>query len=217
MYRNSDNSRELKDSVHWRRFKELATSFYTLERVDKSEYNFNNICCYTCIGDELQGDNVNYSVSDGYSCFVYDNRYDFFEIPKYSNQKPYAGEYMFIAHNTDFDYWVFGEMKYTIRDNFESTVRLNDRATFVPYGKYNVIVDGRRHSITKTEYGKNVNYGGNQKRNQRFDKLGNRLRAYGTSIQKLLNKRHNTKGIKGGDAVKIYKKRSKRNSNTKKY
>lgn len=208
-YRNNRNN-ELRDTVHWRRFKEMANGFFELEKNSTSGYDFNHICCYSCIGSELQGTNVNYSVVDGCSCFVADNRYDFFEIPKYSNNPKYTGEYKFLAHNTSFDYWIFGDMKYTIRDNFETTATLNDRANFTPYGAYNVVLADGEYSITKTEYGKNVIYGGNKPVKHRFDRIGNRLKAYGTSVGKILNKKHNPKTIKGGNVVEIYKKKNRK-------
>ena len=46
--------------VHWRRIKNLINGLSYIEEVDKSRYNFSNICCYECMGIELQGKNVRF-------------------------------------------------------------------------------------------------------------------------------------------------------------
>ena len=143
-----------------------------------------------------------------------DNYYDFYEIPKKGNEFKPEGQFLFLAHNTSFDYWIFGQMEYSINHGETSrTATLVDSAEFLPYGTYDVVVNGNTHTIQKKRLGKNTDYGF-LRPDGLFDALGVRKKAYRTSASKLLGKitgiNQKIDTLKGGDEVKIYKNRNKK-------
>jgi len=115
---NSNNNKYNKPvfhkTVHWRKMKAVIKAFAKYENIDINEYNLNKITCYQSLGDSFHGNNVRFSNAQNASCFVFDNRYDMFEIPSVKNSGKLVGNFMFLAHNTSFDYWVFGTFKHSI-------------------------------------------------------------------------------------------------------
>ena len=210
-----NNELPLHKTTHWRRLRGILNSLSSLEGVDLSTYNPEKIVCYRTIGSEMQGKNVKFHNTASRSCWVMDNHYDFYEIPKTGNEKNIEGKFLFLAHNTDFDYWIFGQMEYRI-NKFSSS--FSDNAEFLPYGTYDVTIDGNKHLIQKKRLGRNTDYGFKNP-NGIFDALGARKKAYNTSASKLLGKsagiKQNMHSLKGGDAVKVYKNKKKKNN--KKY
>lgn len=149
----------------------------------------------------------------GRSSWVADNYYDFYEIPLKGNEFKIVGDFIFLAHNIHFDYWIFGEMKYSIDESeTKRTMSLVDNASFIPFGTYDVIVNKNEHSIQKKRLGRNTDYGF-LKPNGLFDTLGIRKKAYKTSASKLIGSltgiNQNIGSLKGEEEVKIYKKNKK--------
>lgn len=205
------NNDPLYKTVHWRYFSNTAKYLCKYEGGSVTDYDFKNICCYTCLGCELQGSNVSYATNNNYSCWVDDNHYDYFEVPAVKNTKNYEGEYLFLAHNTDFDYWLFGDMEYTI--NQKSTKKAGyvvDNIVYNPCGKYDITITDKATNPIKTEKGRNCTFGGKSTKGK-FDQMGTRKKAYHTSsgeiVAKSEGKTHNSSGLEGGETVKIYKKK----------
>lgn len=129
------------------------------------------------------------------------------------NEFKIEGDFLYLAHNTDFDYWLFGSMEYRIDRNRTRTENiLVDRAEFLPFGSYDIITDGGSTCIRKKTTGFNSNYGFSGKELKgTFDYVGARKRAYRTTSSKLIGQvigiNSNIKSIKGGDKVKVYKKK----------
>lgn len=143
--RNNYNETPLHKTVHWRRLKEIISEICAYEKIDTSNYNMNKITCYRTFGDEMKGPNVKYNIRGGTSCWVSDNKYEIFEIPKLSN-KGYAftGNFIFIAHNVSFDYWLFGTMSVKLdMQDLKVNHRVNESVYFNLYGKY-LIASNRR-------------------------------------------------------------------------
>ena len=180
---------ELKQCVHWRRMREAISLLEKKEKVNLKDYDLFNITCFNISGLELQGKNTFFNNKSNLSCFVFDNFYEFFEIPKRSNLYKASGEFLFLAHNISFDYWIFGKMSHSldfkktkIQNNFSEKVR------YTVFGHYNLLLNEKTTiSVNKIVFGKNVIYGGKNSNKNNFDFLGNRKGAYGTTNSKLLN------------------------------
>ena len=135
-----------------------------------------------------------------------------FEIPR-KTTKSLEGKFAMLAHNTSFDYWVLTNFTYSINiEESKEKKALCDIITFTPYGTYDISTDGHKQIISKRESGYEAIYS-NTPTETNFDKLGIRKGAYRTSSTKILSKingfHQNIKNIKGGEAVKIYKKKKK--------
>lgn len=212
---NSNNDKKtLAQRTHWKKFRELLESLSRIENVHLSDYNSKDICCYTCLGDELLGVNVKFQTNGGMSCWVDDNTYDVYEIPAYSNTSKMCGEFLYLAHNVSFDYWLFGEMTYRInRGKTAANKTLYETAYYIPYGAYTLYDENNITTIKKTVTGKHLTYGGYVGRNNySFDHLGRRKAAYNTSHKKEVNSitgRAPKVNVNKKKAVKIYKKKDK--------
>lgn len=193
------NNEELYKTVHWRSFRTMINTFNKLETEDNlNDYDLTHVICYQTYGLQLQGNNVKFVTPNGGSCFVGNNEYDVFEIPYKDNIKNINGKYLFAIHNTSFDYWIYGRM--TVKNNI----------SFEPYGFYDVAINKNQVVVTKklqnidTAIGE-LNYNGGS-----FDNLGARQRAYNIKPSDVVGKqngiKNNSKTLKGGEKVKIYKK-----------
>lgn len=117
----------------------------------------------------------------------------------------YPGDFLVLAYNESFDYWMLLKMKHRITNkNLESV-------NYEPLGKYTIASSPNRLAIEKEEKGYTLTYGGNTKRNSKFDPFNTRKKAYKFSMSRLLaqkNRFNNKKGtISGKDIVKIYNKK----------
>lgn len=123
--------------------------------------------------------------------------------------KRIKGKFLFLAHNTDFDYWVLSEFQYNI---LSVKNKIQDTAIFDPYGIYSIITNGNQHKVVKKVAGPNIDYGYTTFESS-FDAIGNRLKAYGKSQTGIIGKNNgiqqNLDSLKGGSAVVIYKKKHK--------
>ena len=104
-------------------------------------------------------------------------------------------------------------MEYKINHSqTKSTLSLTDSAEFLPYGTYDVTINGNTHAVQKKRLGKNTDYGF-LKPDGLFDALGARKKAYRTSASKLIGKitgiNQNIGSLKGKEEVKIYKNKKK--------
>ena len=212
---SNSNKKSLAQRTHWRRLKELLSFLSKIEKVQLSDYNSNNICCYSCLGDELTGVNVKFQTVGGMSCWVSDNSYDVYEVPSYTNTTKMCGDFLFLAHNTSFDYWLFGEMTYRISTaKTASNKVLYETAYYVPYGTYTVFDEYELLTVKKTVVGKHVTYGGHYgDKKFSFDHLDRRRRAYGSSAKKETQKilgRYEKKSSNSKNPVKIFNKNKKR-------
>lgn len=212
---------ELHQTTHWRKLRNIIRELAKFEGVETAikNYNTEKITCYSAHGEQLQGENSEFFTKEGRSCWVSDNSYDVYEIPKVGRERNIEGEYYILVHNTDFDYWIFGKMTYTInRNETKRQSKLIDRVKFLPYGRYQIISTERGFNITRTTKGKDCEFGFHNPKGW-FDTIGARKRAYGTSGAKLvgniIGRTQNIKSVKGGDAVKIYKKKPKNNTKRK--
>lgn len=122
------------------------------------------------------------------------------------------GEFLYLTHNTSFDYWIFGEMSYKIdygKTNYNKT--LYETVSFRPFGAYSVYDENDIISIKKTVSGRYLTYGGKLgDKNMSFDPIGTRKKAYSTSskreTQKIIKKDHNS-NTNNQNSVKIYKEK----------
>jgi hypothetical protein len=209
----------LTRTVHWRRVKNTAYTILDMAGIDQSAYNFDNICCYTCTGVDLQGNNVTYTAGKNKSCWVSDNAYTVFEVPAKSNTSPnpYEGWFFVLAQNTSFDYWIAGAMKYDL--NVSQSKRYNkvvDNVTFKPLGQFTVSPEytGATSAmrVTCKVSGKDCVFDTTLPEMRDFDHQGGRKRAYKTTENEILARlsgaNYSQGHTVGGAEVKKYKKKS---------
>ena len=137
-------------TTHWRRLREIIVS----ARFEGEETPFKiiiqiKITCYSVLRMNNFKVNLNSSLKEGHLCWVSDNSYDVYEIPKIGKEYKIEGEYYILVHNTDFDYWIFGKkMTYTInRNETKKTRSLVDRVKFLPYGRYQSYFNWKKNLI----------------------------------------------------------------------
>jgi hypothetical protein len=109
---------------------------------------------------------------------------------------------------------MLSKMKYSI--DKEKSLKHNvvyDSVYMDPYGVYSISFGKDKFDCRKTLLGSNIYYGGSISKTKYFDSIGARKAAYGTSSSKILSSlkgyKHDNKNIKGGEAIKIYRKRRK--------
>lgn len=104
-------------------------------------------------------------------------------------------------------------------DDLKNKHQVNESVYFNLYGKYIIASDGDRHFITKKEHGYKVDYGSTVYRNK-FDSIGGRKDAYGTTEAKVIahsfGTRSTRKSLKGGATVEVYRNKNKNKGNYKK-
>lgn len=125
------------------------------------------------MGKELQGRNVKYFTNRKFACYVDDNKYDIFEVPKTSNIRPAYGDFLVLAYDSSFDYWVLSDMN----------VKLNEKATkelessiyetvkIDPYGYYSFGNEVNPTSVRKIAKGGTAENGGPQNMNILFGSM----------------------------------------------
>lgn len=160
------------------------------ESIDPNQYDLYNIRGYRILGDELNGKyGVTTNLREDLTPWVRDNFYKFYEAPKKSNNKtrPFTGEFMFLAYNTHFNYYIFGTMKHRIDYNkTEKDRELYETISYRVYGKWTIMNNENTGEpfYHKDLSGQKCDMGGRlqNSRFDRFDQLGNRLNnAYSTN------------------------------------
>lgn len=152
----------------------------------------------------------------GNSCWANDNTYEIYELPKKSNKSAYkfTGDFLVLAKNTSFDYWVLTTLKITLDSDF------NEKAFYRPYGQYTIATSGKDMAVRKNMRGAKVIFGGKSMISAIYDAFNTRKKVYGFQAEKMMsfkrNFKHNPASLSGGDVVKIYKKNknSKRKNKT---
>jgi len=137
---------------------------------------------------------------------VSNNKYEIFEAPLKSQNDGFNGDFLCIARNRDFDYWLFYKMTY----NFNGTdSKFLDSVKYISYGTYIVSMDRNLVSCYKTATSKESNYGFSNP-NGHFDAIGVRKKAYNTSEASIRSGNNYHQNLfSGGKIVKIYKKRKR--------
>ena len=218
MRNNNDNS-YLHNRTHWRRFKEMAKEIGEYEKINTSDYDFDNIVCYSMLGEDLNSDNVTYYTADGSSCFSNKEEYEIYEVANKANSSEFtfSGKFLLYARCVNYDYWLMSELIDKINYN-ETRKRqaLIESVSVRPYGIYTVLPKNwkKRQLIRKIKPGRYATFS-KCRRGATFDQYS--IRRYAHSKLKntdvlamiLHEKRKYTK-IVGKDAVKIYKKNKKK-------
>lgn len=116
------------------------------EAVSMENYDLDNITCYECTGETFKGYNVICSAGVGRSAWVNDNMYDVFEAPAIYNLGDYkfTGDFLYLAHNVDFDYWLFGKSNDTLTlvPSKNGVQPFSEKYTCTLCGRYSVIIGG---------------------------------------------------------------------------
>lgn len=105
----------------------------------------------------FNGKNVSFETTTGQSIWVENNTYNVFEIPKKENSGQVEGEYLTLAQNIDFDYWLLADFEYHIVDMKNS--HLVEKVSYSPYGIYTISLSKEKSSITKKQTGMSIDYG----------------------------------------------------------
>jgi hypothetical protein len=179
----------LHKRTHFRKMREVMIEIGKYEGFNTYDYDFFSMTVYETVGEGLKGKNVSYNIKGGFSCWVKDNRYDIFEVPSKSNQKgsPY-GDFLFLAYNKSFDYYLFGYMSVTL--NRSETIRtryLSEAVHFKNHGKFNITFETYDNNVHKVEYGSLFDPGvQSDEHNFDFDSYNSRRKAYKTDRYKIL-------------------------------
>ena len=215
MDKNQKNKTPLHKRTHWRNLRDAITDIAVYEKVNPAFYDFTNGVCYTCSGDELKGSNVTFTTSDTRSIWVGDNDYEMYEFPKKSNSShgdsSFLGDFVFLSHDTDYDYWVFGTMRAS-QSNYDFSHSLNYTAnttqyTVNPLGTYTILYGKGENIIKKECNGYDSMYGELAGRYKIFDSFGARKKAY---TGKAKSGNTGKKPIaESSNEVKVYKKKKR--------
>jgi hypothetical protein len=209
------NDIPLHKRIHYRKVREAITELAEYEGFRVSDYDLFKMTVYETTGENMKGKNVSYNISNGRSCFVYDNKYDIVEVPRNSNRQgsPY-GEFLFFIYNKSFQYHMFGSLKVTLDERkTRETGMIHESVYFKNHGKYEIVFGSGNgdNRIHKAEYGSNFDPGSSSdEHNFNFDSYNSRKIAYRTNRYKILA----SVGVKNTDpyktvgksAVKIYNK-----------
>jgi hypothetical protein len=179
----------LHKRTHFRKIREVIIEIAKYEGFNSRDYDLFNMAVYETVGENLKGKNVSYNIDGGYSCWVKDNKYDIFEVPSVRNKKgsPY-GEFLFLAYNRSFQYYLFGWMKVTldVSDTIRSR-RVVEDVYFKNYGKYLIVFETHENNIHKEEYGSKFDPGvQSDEHNFSFDSYNTRKKAYRTDSYKII-------------------------------
>jgi hypothetical protein len=211
----------LHKRAHFRRIREVMIEIAKYEKFDTRDFNFFKIRAYSTVGQNLKGKNVAYNIKDSASCWVYDNKYDFFEVPSNSNQEgwPY-GEFLFLAYNKSFQYYLFGIMTVELdRGRTISTRYVTERVHFKNHGKFFITFEQYDNNIHKSEYGSDFDPGvPSDEHTFDFDSFNSRKIAYNLNSYKIIGKidpsfkgTSDPNKIAGKNKVAIYNKKPNNN------
>ena len=151
----------LHERTHFRRMREVFTEISQYEHIEIDAYDLYNMCVYESVGDNQKGNNVSYDTEGNQSIWVFENRYEIYEVPAKRNVKgwPY-GDFLYIAYNTSYDYYMFGKMKVSLdKQRSLQTGNLVEDVHYEPYGKLSIVFTNSKNMITKDEFGYNFTPG----------------------------------------------------------
>ncbi len=218
------NEVPLHKRIHYRRVREAITELAEYEGFNPSDYDLENMKVYETIGENLKGKNVKYNIGKERSCWVYDNWYDFVEVPSIKNKpgSPY-GDFLFFAYNSSFHYHLFGSMRVELnRSRSVQSEMLEEEVHFRNYGKYEIVFGAGTsdNRINKVEYGSLFDPGApSDEHNFSFDSYNVRKLAYGKDRYDILSSLgvngKNPNKISGSEPVKIYSKKKRSSQKTK--
>jgi len=216
----------LHKRTHFRKIREVMNEIARYEGFNIHDYDFFNMTVYETVGENLKGKNVSYNINGGGSCWVKDNHYDIFEVPSKSNKPkwPY-GEFIFLAYNRSFKYYLFG--KISINLNKSETIRtryVSESIHVKNHGKFDIIFEKYDNHITKVEYGSEFDPGvQSSEHNFDFDSYNTRKKAYRTDRYKIIKAidpsfkgTSDPNKISGKDKVKVFNKNRSTNNAPKK-
>jgi hypothetical protein len=202
----------LEQVTHWRRLREIISAIMSLEKIPSENYDLDNIRCYRSRGSEMKGLHVTYGRADGRCCWVDDNYYDVYEIPDRSNTSRYEGEYIFLALNTYFGYYIAGWMSIGInKDVTRSFGRPIFNVDCSCYGQYSASIKDNTTYVTKMCRAEDFNVG-YAATDSEFDPGCQRLiDGYHVTIEQVLSRitgeRQNRQRFVDSKPVQIYHKR----------
>ncbi len=219
----NDNGLPLHKRTHFRRMREIITEIAKYEGFNPNDYDLFNMSVYETVGENLKGKNVSYNIQGDYSCWVKDNKYDMFEVPATWNKKgsPY-GEFLYLAFNKSFDYYLFGKLDITLDTNASIRERrIVENVYYKSYGKFDITFEQNDNHINKVEYGSKFDPGvTSSEHNFDFDSYNSRKKAFRTDKYKILSaidpsfrSTGDRNKIAGNQAVQVYKKKKPGNSN----
>jgi hypothetical protein len=209
----------LHQRAHFRRIREAITEIAEYEGIDIGRYDLFNMSVYETDGENMKGKNVGYNISNGFSCWVRDNRYEVFEVPSKNNfpGSPY-GEFVFFAYNSSFDYYLFGKLSISLdKEETIKTRYISEDVFFKLYGKYDITFDQRSNHIHKVQNGNSFDAGVRSSAHTfDFDSYNNRKRAYKADKYKILSalgvKGAQSGKLVGSNPVKVYRRKKIGNS-----
>ena len=217
--RNNNDNHYLHNRTHWRRFKEMAKKNNKKKKINTSDYDFDNIVCYSMLGEDLNSDNVTYYTVDGSSCFSNKEEYEVYEVANKSNSSgfTFSGKFLLYARCVNYDYWVMSELIDKINYNETRKRRaLIESVSVRPYGIYTVLPKNgkKKQLIRKIKRGRYAVFS-KLRRAAMFDQYS--IRRYAHSelrntdvLAMILHEKRKYTKIVGTEAVKIYKKNKRR-------
>ena len=200
----------LHKTTHFRRLREVIKELTKKAKIDVTKYNLEKITCYRSEGTSLMGKNVRtLKAQRDRCCFVWDNDYEIYECPRTTNKLPDIGEFLMIAHNTDFDYWMVVILNYNLETKQnKSYVNVTYNPKYIGYVMYkskeNIIVQDFMHphalelGVNRTEY--------------HFDHCMYRAGAYNITPQQhsLKNVKNENYKLDTSEKVVVFKSKSKK-------
>lgn len=201
------NTLPLHKTTHFRRLREVICELTNKAKVDVTKYDLQNIKCYRSTGKNLMGKNVlTLKAQRDRCCFVKDNDYEIYECPCTTNTKSDIGEFLMIAHNIDFDYWLVIIFEYCLSTkNNKSYVNVKYDPKYNGYVMYknkeNIVVQEFNHEFA-LQLGANIN-------NVYFDNELSRSNAYNITIQQhsINNTEHQNTKLATNEQVAVFKKK----------
>lgn len=198
----------LHKTTHFRRLREVIKELAKKAKIDITKYNLENIRCYRSVGTSLMGRNVHtLKAQRDRCCFVWDNDYEIYECPCKTNKLQDVGEFLMIAHNTDFDYWMVVILYYNLKTKQnKSYVNVTYDPKYIGYVMYkskdHIIIQDFKHphalelGLNLTEY--------------YFDHCMFRAGAYNTTPQQhsIKNTKNENYKLETANKVIIFKKKN---------
>ena len=206
-----ENMVPLHKATHFRRLRAVINAMAKKANVNISKYNLENMTCYRTNGENMLGKNTELrNFKNVYSCFVADNDYEIYECPNFRNKEKGIGNFLMIAHNTSFNYWMMIIMDYkvTVKNNKTYVKVIYDTKFNAGYISYK---DDSNIRIQSFDHPRALNLGANHF-DHYFDIEFNREEAYKYTIQNYTLKHINNNNFKISTDQAIKKTRKSSNN-----